>query len=141
MRLGRLIFGFSFDHLSFSDVDHFSFDHFSFDHFSFPHFSFPDGDHFLLTAFDHSFSFLLTVFDRISFSDVLTARLRRSRGGGLRGFAGVAVRHGHVVGHDVGAQVTQSVSDSEGSDRAFRDLAIGDSEISDSAVSDPAISE
>ena len=53
----------------------------------------------------------------------------------------MAVRHGHVVGHDVGAQVTQSVSDSEGSDPAFRGLAIGDSEISDSPVSDSAISD
>ena len=94
---------------------------------------------FLLPAFDHSFSFLSTVFDRISFSEVLTARLGRSRGVGLWGFAGVAVRHGHVVGHDVGAQVTLSVSDSEGSDAAFRGWAIGDSEISDSQVNDSAI--
>ena len=49
------------------------------------------------------------------------------------------MRHGHVVGHDVGAQVTLSVSDSEGSDAAFRGWAIGDSEISDSQVNDSAI--
>ena len=116
MRLGRLIFGFSFDLFSFPDADHFSFD-----------------------RARPLFFLLLTVFDRISFSNVLTARLGRSRGGGLWGFAGVAVRHGHVVGHDVGAQVTQSVSDLEGSDSAFRGWAIGDLEISDSQVSDSAI--